>query len=113
MKLTPIQRYSVYLIMYAENLPTHKGFCDHLHKLFSIYNKDIISYRGLYPEAWSYILKLLPELDSRKPKNENWLYNDGHYHDSTAFWFDLNSKGNAKRKEILKECIIEMEQKLF
>lgn len=105
MKLTPIQRYSLYLLMYAERLPINLGFCNHLNNISGISNRDVRNYYGIFPNGAREILKLLPELKRKEPK----IYDEP----LSSFWFSTDSIGNKKRIKLLKECINEMEEKLF
>lgn len=108
MKLTPLERYAAYVVMHTEDIVIGEGLCDHFHILFNVCNNEIPLYNGTWPDAWSHILELLPELQAKKPK-ELW----GDEGDGTDYWFEPNEWGNAKRMILLEECILEMEQKLF
>lgn len=103
MKLTPMQRYTVYILMYY-NLGNY-GMCCTFHEIFEVSNRDCGHYSGKWFLGYSDVLCLLPEIRRKEP----------HIHDipTSSYWFECDKTGYIKRRKILEECIIEMEQKLF
>lgn len=97
MKLTKIQRHTFYIIMLSQlEIDTSKnnlGFCHTL--VDEIMSVGFGFKHPMYIYSGNVFKSLLPELYTKKPKND------------AMHWFPLDKIGYKKRIELLNQCIYE------